>query len=141
MMISFGDGTYKTGAPEFAFGVVDVRDVAHAHIAAAFTPSASGRYIICGHNTHLLEVGQTLANLFPSYPLPTNKIPKLLFWIVAPFVSSFDRRFVWNNVGFKASFDNFKSRKELGMTYRPLDETLADMFNELVANGAIKKMK
>lgn len=40
------EGTAHAGAPVFA----DVRDVARAHILAAETPSASGRYIVS--NSH-----------------------------------------------------------------------------------------
>ena len=41
----FGNGTYRTGVPDFHLGIVDVRDVALAHIAAAFNPKAMGRPI------------------------------------------------------------------------------------------------
>ena len=55
-----GDGTMKMGAPRAGFGVVDVRDLAQAHLAAAFTPGAEGRHIVSGHNTDLLALGQSL---------------------------------------------------------------------------------
>ena len=38
-------GEYKDGAPPSGFGVVDVRDVARAHVEAMERPEASGRYI------------------------------------------------------------------------------------------------
>ena len=38
-----GDGTMKSGLPAFNFGMVDVRDIAEAHMKAAFTPKAKGR--------------------------------------------------------------------------------------------------
>ena len=41
-MIQFGDGTYKAGVAELWNGIVDVRDVASAHIKAGYTPEASG---------------------------------------------------------------------------------------------------
>jgi nucleoside-diphosphate-sugar epimerase len=39
----FGDCTMATGALRLALGVVDVRDLAKAHLAAAYTPSAKER--------------------------------------------------------------------------------------------------
>ena len=40
-----GSGELKTGAPPLGLGVVDVRDVAQAHIACAFSTNAQGRYL------------------------------------------------------------------------------------------------
>jgi len=40
-----GDGTMKSGVPKFGIGLVDVRDVAEAHLQAGMNPKASGRYI------------------------------------------------------------------------------------------------
>ncbi len=58
------EGTAHQGAPVFA----DVRDVARAHILAAETPAASGRYIVANsHSTPgvlisaWLQVGPRLA--------------------------------------------------------------------------------
>ncbi len=41
-----GDGTMKAGAPRLGIGVVDVRDLAEAHLAAAFPPRSKG-VILC----------------------------------------------------------------------------------------------
>jgi dihydroflavonol-4-reductase len=43
----FGNGTTLFGVPPMWNGIVDVRDVADAHVAAAINPSKS-RYIVCG---------------------------------------------------------------------------------------------
>jgi hypothetical protein len=40
----------KQGCPNIGLWVVDVRDVAKAQLAAGFTKSAKGRYIISGTN-------------------------------------------------------------------------------------------
>ena len=45
-------------------GVVDVQDVAEAHIRAAFNPQAHGRYIICSETLSLLEMGKILREAF-----------------------------------------------------------------------------
>ena len=42
------------------FGLVDVRDLAQAHMAAAYTPEAKGRHIVSGHDTSLLEMARQL---------------------------------------------------------------------------------
>ena len=51
------EGGVHSGAPVFA----DVRDVARAHVLAAETPSASGRYIVAGsHSTPASEISAAL---------------------------------------------------------------------------------
>ena len=45
------------------------------------------------------------------------------------------RKVVTLNVGLPWRSDNSKSVRELGMSYRPLDETLVDFFQQLVDAG------
>jgi dihydroflavonol-4-reductase len=46
------------------------------------------------------------------------------------------RRAVRLNVGLPWKGDNSKSVRELGMSYRPLEETVVDFFQQLVDSGA-----
>ena len=130
-----GNGTMKAGAPRFGIGAVDVRDLAKAHLAAAFTPEANGRNIVSAHNTNLLELGQALLDKYGAdYPLPKRALPKWLVWLVGPF-SGIPRKTVTNNVNVVWQADNSKGRRELGITYRPLKETMEDMFAQMVKDG------
>ena len=63
--------------PAFPMPVVDVRDVADGHIAAAFLPEVSGRHILSGSNTTFLAMGhQALAE---KYGDPSLKLPSILY--------------------------------------------------------------
>jgi len=136
-----GDGTMKAGAPRAGFGVVDVRDLAQAHLAAAFLPAAEGRHIVSGHDTDLLSVGQLLLPRFGErYPLPRRALPKWLVWLVAP-MAGLTRRFVSRNVGHAWHADNRKSREALGIRYRPLQESMNDMFAQMIEAGYFDKAK
>ncbi len=42
IMRQVGNGTFRMGAPRLGFGMVDVRDLAHAHLAAAYLPQHRG---------------------------------------------------------------------------------------------------
>lgn len=130
----FGDGQMKMGAPKIGMGIVDVRDVADAHFKAGFTPEAKGRYITAAHNSDFLEMGLTLAPKYgDKYPLPKKALPKWLLMIVGPMTNKlFTRRFVKNNVNVPWKADNSKIKKELGMTFRPLKETMEDSFQVLI---------
>lgn len=134
-----GDGTLKMGAPRWGIGAVDVRDVAEAHYQAGFLPAANGRYIVSGHNTDLFELAQTLRPAFgDDYPLPTRALPKWLLWLVGPLVDkSMTRQIVARNIEIPWRADNSRSRKELGVSYRPLDQSMTEFFQQLADSGAV----
>ena len=73
------------GVPELWNEIVDVRDVATAHIKAGYTPEASGRHIIVGGEATLLNITNILRKHFgDDYQFPRKQVPKFLFWIIAP---------------------------------------------------------
>ncbi len=134
-----GDGTMKMGVPKMGVGVVDVRDVADAHIKAGFTSKAKGRYITSGHNTDFLEIGTSLLPKFgDKYPLPKKALPKWLLMMVGPMVNKyFTRKFIKNNVNIEWKADNTKIKKELNMNFIPLQKTVEDAFQVLVDEKVI----
>lgn len=129
-----GDGTLKSGAPKLGVGLVDVRDVAQAHILAGFTPEASGRHVTSAHNTNFYEMAQTLQPKYgKEYPLPKSVLPKWLLILIGPMVNkAFSRKFIRNNVNIEWKADNSKIKKELGITFRPMQETMEDSFQVLI---------
>lgn len=134
-----GDGSMKSGAPEFYIGAVDVRDLAIAHYMAGFTPGARGRYIISAENTSLLQVSKYLQNKFgDEYPFPEKKIPKFMVWLMAP-LAGFKRKMIKRNVGFEWKVNNQKGRRELAMQYTPIEKSVVDMFQQMIDNGYFKK--
>lgn len=129
-----GDGTMKAGAPRMGFGMVDVRDVAEAHFQAAFNPQAEGRYITSAHNTNLLDMAKTLEPRFGAdYPIPRKALPKWLLMLVGPLTNKlFTRKFIRNNVNIEWKADNSKIQKELGIQFRPMQQTMEDAFQVLI---------
>lgn len=136
-----GDGTLKMGAPKMGFGVVDVRDVAEAHFLAGFTPEAKGRYITSAHNSDLLAMGLELQPKYGAdYPLPKKAMPKWLLMLVGPMINkAMTRKFIRNNVNVEWKADNSKIKKELGINFRPLRQTMEDSFQVLIDEGVFKK--
>ncbi len=139
----FGDGSMKAGVPKLGTGVVDVRDVAKAHILAGFTPSAQGRYITMGHNTDFLEMGLALLPKYGStYPIPKSALPKWLLMIVGPMANKlFTRQVIRNNVNVEFKADNSKIKRELKMEFLPLKTTMEDSFQVLIDEEIIKQKK
>ena len=127
------------GVPAMWNGIVDVRDVADAHIATAFSSTASGRYIISGGSLSLMEMGKILRKNFGNfYPFPRNQLPKIAFKAFGP-AFGFSRAFVDKNMGYPIFFNANKSRKELGMNYRDIEVSLVEHFQQMIDDGLVKK--
>ena len=141
ILCQFGDGTARPGVPDVGIGVVDVREVAEAHLRAAWLPEANGRYILSGHNTDFPEMAAVLRRRFgKKYPIPKRTLPKAAVWLVGPVVNkTLTRKFVSRNVNLPWRADNSRSREQLGIQYRPLDESLNEFFQQLVDSGQLKK--
>ncbi len=139
MLKQMGDGTMKSGVPNLGLGVVDVRDVATAHVNAGFKPNANGRNIISGHNSNLLELAKIVhASFGDRYKVPNRALPKFVVWLVGPMVNKMiTRNFVGKNINRVWKADHSKSVRELDMSYRPLKETMVDAFQVLVDEGII----
>lgn len=52
--------------PNYAYGWVNVKDVADAHINAYEIASASGRYLLCERVLHCSELAKVLRDLYPT---------------------------------------------------------------------------
>lgn len=129
-----GNGQMKMGAPKMGFGLVDVRDVAEAHFRAGFDTQATGRYITVAHNTDFLEMGTTLLPKYGNqFPLPKKALPKWLLMLIGPMTNKlFTRRLIRNNVNIPWKADNSKIKTELGMSFKPMKETMEDAFQVLI---------
>jgi nucleoside-diphosphate-sugar epimerase len=138
IMKQFGDGTLKMGVPRYGLGVVDVRDLAEAHYRAGFTPAAAGRFIVSGHDSDLVEIAAVLRRRFGGrYPIPTRTMPKWLVWLVGPLMNKgISRTIISRNIGRPWRADNSKGVRELGLTYRPLEVTVVDFFQQMIDAGA-----
>jgi nucleoside-diphosphate-sugar epimerase len=138
-----GNGQMKSGAPRMGIGMVDVRDVSKAHFQAGFKPEAKGRYITSAHNTNFLEMGQALLPKYgDQYPLPKKALPKWLLMAVGPMVNKlFSRKFIKKNVNVPWKADNSKIKRELGIEFMPMQQSLEESFQVLIDEGILKPKK
>lgn len=133
---NIGNGLMKYGCPNFGLGVVDVRNVAEAHVNAAFMPEAEGRHIISGTNTNILSMCQAIKG-YPDYPLPKNSAPKLLVRLLGPLMGM-SRKSVKRSCDIEMKLDTTKSVEKLKITYIPLEKTMTEMFAQEIQYGLIK---
>ncbi|MBP2050023.1 nucleoside-diphosphate-sugar epimerase [Streptomyces griseochromogenes] len=122
-------GRFCYGAPDFSFTTADVRDVADAHIAAAENPDAKGRYIVAAETmTSFHEMARIIRTRHPYDPrLPRTALPH---WPVRVLGPSFGltQDYIRGHLGIRFRVDNSRSVHELGLTYRPVRETLLDHY-------------
>lgn len=138
IMKQIANGDFKMGAPVFNIGCVDVRDLAEAHFQVGFRLEAKGRHIASGTNTSFGEMAGIIKKSYPNYKISTRKLPKFMIWLMAPSVGM-TRKMVSKNVGYPWKANNSKSVNELGMKYRPLEESVLEFFSQLIEAGEIER--
>jgi nucleoside-diphosphate-sugar epimerase len=139
MMRDFGNGMLLLGAPDMELGMVDVRDVAKAHILAAFTPEASGRHLTVSDSITYMDISRIFQKHFGKrYPFPRFAAPKFVLWLIAPLMG-ITRKFVTTNVGYPLKFDTSYIKSDLGMEFIDPAKTVTDHFQQLLDDGIIKK--
>ncbi|MCK5934316.1 MAG: NAD-dependent epimerase/dehydratase family protein [Fulvimarina manganoxydans] len=125
-------------APDVAFGVVDVRDVADAHVAALSALEAPGRrYLLSGGMRSPIQLGATIAEFEPSYekrrprwilPNPVVRILGHFSRQVAPAISE---------LGRYKSIDSRPAEALLGRGLRTPEEAVEATLKSLRAQGHI----
>jgi nucleoside-diphosphate-sugar epimerase len=140
MMIQFLNGSFRSGVPKLWLGLVDVRDVAEAHVRAAINDQAKNRYIVVAESLRLLEIAKLMAVEKLGLPnkLPKGEAPKFLMWLIAPFVGM-QRSYVSRNVNYPLKFNNDRSKTELGVSYRSPVQTLNDHIQQIVNDGLLTR--
>jgi nucleoside-diphosphate-sugar epimerase len=128
-------GVFFYGVPDLSLTTVDVRDAAAAHILAAHGATAHGRYILAEQRmVSLLEIARALRGVHRRpFLLPRNRIPNPLVRLIGPLFG-LTQEYLRNHLGIRFRVDNRRSVAELGVTYRPLRETLADHYHSWAAS-------
>ncbi|MER5717916.1 NAD-dependent epimerase/dehydratase family protein [Streptomyces sp. NPDC002132] len=120
-------GYFFYGAPDFSFTTVDVRDVAAAHIAAAERPEAHGRYLLAAEE--MTSFHRMAAILRAHHPgdlrLPRTVLPHWPVRVLGP-AFGLSQDYIRTHLGIRFRVDNRRSVEELGVAYRPFEETLLD---------------
>lgn len=131
IMNDFVTGKYKTGIPNTWIGIVDVRDVALAHVLAAENNQIKGRNIICANTISFLEMADAIRkHIGNGEPVPKSTVPKWLFWLLSPLFG-IERAYVSGNIGFQFSISNQKSLKDFSLQYRDWEETVVEHYLQL----------
>jgi nucleoside-diphosphate-sugar epimerase len=126
--------------PDLHFAMVDVRDVATAHLAAMTTPEAAGERFLCAIADHSLrEVAAILDRHFApkGYRIPTGNMPGFAMKLVALFDKT--ARLALNDLGRPQSIDNSKIRRVLRWKPRGLEEMVLANAESLIRHRLLRK--
>jgi len=134
---SMVNGKFSSGVPDLYFSIVDVRDVARAHINAGIRENANGRHILVEDVKSTLEMASILKGKFHNkYKIPARKLPNFMLYLVGPF-AGFKWKYLKRNLGISFKFNNNYSKEDLGIEYRPVSQTLIDHVEQLEKDGLI----
>jgi len=106
--------------------MVDVRDVATAHISALTKGIDGGRYIVHTGGLWHREMAKILKDEFPQRKWARRQLPKWATYVVAIFHSKLTIGWVRKNIGLWCDFDACDTVEELDIIWRPLSASIID---------------
>ena len=120
-----------------SFSVVDARDVAQAHIAAATRGKRGERYLAAGRHMTMRQLVPLLGKI-ANVKTPTRELPLALLYALAAVQELYARvtgrpillslatvRLMVKEAG-RTHFNHAKSERELALNFRPFEQTVAD---------------
>jgi nucleoside-diphosphate-sugar epimerase len=122
--------------PRYGVTVVDVRDVAVAHLEALERPGAvDRRFILAADSMRVIEMARVLAKTFPDRRrrLPRGELPDFMVRLIGLFDGT--ARAAVADLGEAPRFSNEPARLLLGMSFRPAEEAIIAMARSLITLG------
>jgi dihydroflavonol-4-reductase len=118
------------GLPRLYFPLVDVRDVATAHLLAMTNERAAGeRFILSAHDVWYSDIAAVLRT--GGHRVPTRGIPDWLVHVLSWFSGTVRR--VIPGLGWEFHASSEKARRILGWETRPLQETVLDTATSILS--------
>ena len=124
--------------PNIAFGIVDVRDVAKAHVLAMTNEQAAGhRFLVSAGTRTMREIAAAVSEAEPSVMsrLPKVTLPDFVVRLVA-LVSS-EARNALPELGRRKRIETGPAREILGITFRSPEEAVGAMATSLRTVGLV----
>ncbi len=131
------------GLLDGGFSLVDARDVAQAMLTAVEQGQSGERYLVGGNYADFETIAKTLEKV-SGVPAPTLKIPYAVSLAMAFGVETFSKITkrpalitldAARTIHVKGKIDSGKAKRELGASFRPLEESLFDSVEWYRKNG------
>ncbi len=122
--------------PRLGLSIVDVRDVAAAHVRALERDGTEGqRFILASGSLWLTDWGKVLKTIYPRRRMPTRAAPLLLLRLLALFDGEI--RTALPSVGHMDELLSDKARRHLGIDFIPPDRALIAAADALVSRRLV----
>lgn len=138
LFIDIANGQYPA-LMALNWGFVDVREVAEAHVRAMTAPNAKGRYICSAGNIDMHQITDIMKSAGVVGKLPSLDLSGSFGTATMKLLSHFQPRgigsYLRTHLGTVPHFDNSKIRRDLGMQFRDVGETIHDTVYDLIEWG------
>ena len=114
--------------------IVDVRDVAEAHVRALSRGDSGGRYLVVSGQMWWKEVAMAIKKGNPTMKIPTKQIPYFLSLVVSIFHPRVSLSWARMHLGKRLYWDASPAEKDLGMEWRSPEESLLDTIPPILEN-------
>lgn len=115
--------------------IVDVRDVAEAHVRALTQGREEGRYLITSGDLWMRDLGDIARAAFPARKWPKGQLPYWACLIIAAFHPKVTVQWARTHLRHHCTYDSQPSQEDLGMVYRTPKESLIDSIPPILENG------
>ena len=123
--------------PNFGFAMVDVRDVAAAHVRALTAPGTAGkRYIAADQFLWFTDIAKILKTNFPNRKIVTRRAPDFVVRILALFDKAIAS--IVPILGKRQELSGARAQAELGITYRDVRASVVETAQFLIDHKLVK---
>lgn len=131
------------GILDLSWNIVDVRDVAFAHVMAIETQRSEGRYLCTNKTLHMIDVINIIKMKYPSqWKLPKRRFDSKISNLIIKMLSFFGKpgtgSYIRTHLGHISIFNNNKIIKEFNLAFKETDATVIDTITDLLKWGHLK---
>lgn len=121
--------------PDLTFGIVNVADVATAHVRALERPETAGQRFICSNGERsFVDMARVIARALPDRRIVTRRAPNLLIRTLGYFDRSIGT--ILPDLGRHPRYDNSAARQALGIEFKGADDTIMETARFLAGRNA-----
>ena len=115
--------------------IVDVRDVAEAHVRALTMGEDAGRYLVVSGQMWWKEIARAIKAENPTLRVPTRQIPYSLSLIVSMFHPRVSLSWARMHLGKRLFWDSSPAQRDLGMSWREPRDSVLETIPPILENG------
>ena len=115
--------------------IVDVRDVAKAHVKALTVGPDGGRYIVYNDSLWMPDIAKLLRRQIPDRKWAKIVLPKSLTYVLSVFHPQLSFAWVKKNIGTTCSYDVRPAVDDLGMEWIPVEDSIIDGVRSAIEAG------